>query len=207
LSEWVIREITWRGSADIRFGRSATSTVSISPTFGADVTRSRTSPTWLVAIVATTTLLLASAACGGGGDELTAADPTVTTAGAEEGGNDDAAAPSEQDDPANPLVLGYQVTGEPGTELEIEVVAVADGVAQQAFDQTPILRDEPFWMLFTTFIDSATITISISEGEPATLEVFYGRAVDPENPTLGVDIVDLLETIEVGSEPITVELP
>jgi hypothetical protein len=172
------------------------------------VTRARTSPTWLVAIVATTTLLLATAACGGDDDELTGADdPTVTAAGPEEDGNDDAAAPSEQDDPANPLVLGYQVTGEPGTQLEIEVIAIADGVEQQAFDQTPILRNEPFWLVFSTFIDSATITISVTEGEPATLEVFYGRAADPDNPTLGVDIVDPLETIEVGSEPVTVELP
>lgn len=171
------------------------------------MTRPLSPPARLFAIVAMAGLLVSVAACGGSGDEPTAADPTVTTAGSGDGGTDNTAAPSEEDDPANPLTLGYQVAGEPGTELEIEVIAVADGVEQQAMDQTPILTDEPFWMLLTTFIDSATITISVTEGQSATLEIFYGRAVDPDNPTLGVDIVNPLDTIEVGSEPVTVELP
>lgn len=168
--------------------------------------RARTCPAHLFAIAATT-LLLGATACGGGDDELTTTNPSITTAMSDSGGSDEAAATGEADDPSNPLVLGYQVAGEPGTELEIELIAVADGADQQTIDQTPILRDEPFWMLLSTFIDSATITISVTEGEPVTLEVFYGRAVDPNNPALGVDIVDPLETIEVGSEPVTVELP
>lgn len=72
--------------------------------------------------------VLAGAARGGGDDdELTAPDSMVTTAGSEGGGNDDAAASLEQDDPSNPVVGGYRVAGEPGTELEIEVIAVAAG--------------------------------------------------------------------------------
>jgi hypothetical protein len=172
------------------------------------VTHPAAFPARLSAIVIAGTMLLAAAACGGGNDDApNAAETTAATAPSDDSGNGANAGPSGDDDPANPLVLGYQVAGEPGTELELEVVAVADGVEQQAMDQRPILRDEPFWILLSTFVDSATITISVTEGESATLEVFYGRAVNPDNPTLGVEIVEPIETIEVGNVPVSVEIP
>ncbi len=143
-----------------------------------------------------------AAGCGGG---------DTTTPSARSSESDAApiteAGPSGRSD-ATSDVLGYQVTAEPGTVLEIETVAVADGIAQSPLPQTLTIRDEPAPMLFTVFVDSATIDVEITDGDSATFEVIRGHMVDPEDPFGGIEVTETLQTVEITADaPATITAP
>jgi hypothetical protein len=151
-------------------------------------------------------LLLLAAGCGDdGGSESV---PT-TEAGATAPAVDDAApgpADTDADDPANPWVLGYSVRGEAGAQIEVEVVAYYQGEAQPAFTQRPSLTGDPVTALFTGFVEAAELQITVVEGGPVTVDGVRGRFLDPEDPFGGVEVREVLSSVEVV-DTATLEIP
>ena len=123
-------------------------------------------------------------------DDAAEADPT-------EGGADGDGA---DDEAAADVALGWQLIGEPGTVVALETVAVAEGVDQVEMDQEFTLKEEPTQMLFTGFIDRAEIALVVTAGGPVTAEGIRGRAVDPEDPFAGIEVVEVLDSVEVPAD-------
>lgn len=148
---------------------------------------------------------LGSAACGSDSDTSSDADlaeSVAVPAETREAGGEVVASSD------NPIVLGYEISGPAGTVVEANTVAVADGVAQQDFDQIWQLTDGPEGMLFTVFVDEAVITLEVTEGGPATVVGFRGNFVDPDNPFLGHVVAEELGSAELpAGETTTFELP
>lgn len=135
--------------------------------------------------------------CGGGDDDAQRSDPTVAGSSDTTGGpGPDQTTPDDDDN--NPVVLGLQVRGPAGASVEFELVAYADGQAQQPTDMVANVRDEPWYILLTTFIDSAEVNVNSVTGGPVTIETVRGRAVDPENSMAGIEVHEVLETVEVA---------
>lgn len=151
-------------------------------------------------------LLTALAACGDNGDDsvggaadapTTTTPTTTTTAGSDE-------------DPANPWVIGFRVTIEQG-DATVETVAVGryNGEDQQPLTTNrSVTPDNPTFLLFTNFIESATVTVTVADGDPVTIEGIRGRFADAENPFAGIEVRDVLSstTASAGDE-VTIDLP
>lgn len=104
--------------------------------------------------------------------------------------------------------LGFRVSAAPETELTVEIVPVASGVEQQTLRQKVKVTEEPWSMLFTVFIDSATLTISLESGSEANFETIRGHLVDVDDPFGPIEVTEVLDTVPVsGQEPIVVTLP
>lgn len=104
--------------------------------------------------------------------------------------------------------LGYRVIAEPGTELTVEVVPVYGELEQQTMTQNIVVTDEPWSMLFTVFIDSATLTVSLESGTEATVETIRGHMVDPEDPFGPIEVTDVLGSVSIsGQEPVVIDMP
>jgi hypothetical protein len=151
-------------------------------------------------------LLTALAACGGNGDDsvggaadgpTTTTPTTTTTAGSDE-------------DPANPWVIGFRVTIEEGdATVETSAVGVYNGEDQQPLTTNRTVKpDDPTFLLFTNFIESATVTVTVTDGGPVTIEGIRGRLADAENPFAGIEVRDVLSstTASAGDE-VTIDLP
>lgn len=162
----------------------------------------RTDRSRLSGLIAASALVVAlgSAACGSDSDTASDADLTETAAVPADtrDAGDEVVASSE-----NPIVLGYEISGPAGTVVEANVVAVADGVEQNDFDQTWQLTDGPEGMLFTVFVDEAVLTLEVTEGGPATIVGFRGNMVDPENPFGGYVVAEELGTAELPAGEVT----
>ncbi|MGK2947486.1 MAG: hypothetical protein ACSLFP_02855 [Acidimicrobiales bacterium] len=144
---------------------------------------------------------MVGAGCGSDGDDEADTAPT----GAEGGTS---AAASGGDEQAEGVVLGYRVTGDPGSQVEVRYTAVSDGVEQQPQTQTTTLGDEPFALLFTVFVDAVEMEITVVEGGPVTLEGVRGRSVDPDNPIGEVEVTEVLAEVDASTDsPGTVEIP
>lgn len=137
-------------------------------------------------------LVAGALAAGCGGGDTSSSSPTTADSAATLG--DDARTGAAE---ASADVLGYKVTAEPGTVLEVVLVAVADGVEQPPLTQTPTVGDEPWQQLFSGFVDSAELTVEVTKGDAATFEVIRGHSADPEDPFAGIEVVETLDTVEV----------
>lgn len=150
-------------------------------------------------------------ACGG--DSETDSDdaaPTTESGASGTAATDDPTGSSvvEDDDRMNPVALGIQVSGPTGSSLELEVVAYADGQAQQPMDLVANVRDEPWFILLTNFIESAEVSAGAATGGPLTVETIRGRAVDPDDPTAGIEVIEVLETVEIAEgDSVNLEMP
>lgn len=158
---------------------------------------------------------LFAAGCGGDDDADPADEATASTVedgGSEEAddstGDDDALEDPAGDDPENPVVLGVQVSGPEGATLEIEAIGFMDGEAQQPLDLVATVGDEPWYFLFSGFIDAAELSMGSGTGGAVTVEALRGQAADPNNPTAGITVDEVLETVDVAEgETATIELP
>lgn len=104
--------------------------------------------------------------------------------------------------------LGYRVIAAPGTELTVEVVPVYGDQEQQRLTQNVVVTEEPWGMLFTVFIDSATLTVSLDSGAEATIETIRGHLVDIDDPFGPIEVTEVLDTVSVtGPEPIVIDVP
>lgn len=146
-------------------------------------------------------------------DGTTTSDPTSTTVAATGGGGGGAGTDSGEgsgggsESSENPTTFGYQVDGEPGTTVLVETVAETEA-GPQDLSQTWSITDEPRWMLYSDWVTGGEITLELTEGDAATVEVIRGHAVDPEDPFAGIEVVEVLETVEVSAgTPVTVTFP
>lgn len=166
----------------------------------------------LVATVAVLALSVAGCSDDGGDDEATSTLSPATNpnagAGAGDTGSSEGTEPgSESSD--NPTTFGYRVDGEPGTTVLVEslVETEAEGGPQE-LSQTWSITDEPRWMLYTNWVTGGEISLELTEGDAATVEVLRGHAVDPDNPFAGLEVVEVLQTVELtAGEPVTVTFP
>lgn len=164
--------------------------------------------------VTSVVLVLGLAACGSDSEDAEDANPEVgTTQGpqtddpaqsdesTESTGGDTAVAEGSDE---NPLVLGFEISGPPGTVVEATTTTVADGEEQPEFDQTWTIDEEPRWQLFSAFVQGAVMTLKVVEGGPATVKGFRGNAVDPNDPTAGYAVAEELTTLEAEPGKIAV---
>ena len=149
--------------------------------------------------------LLAVFLLAGCGDDDGSSTPppggaSATTAASGAATEDDAgadAAASDADDPSNPWVLGYRVTGPAGSVVEVEVIAIAAGDEQPSFTQRPNLDDDPWIAVFTNWVESATLEVTVTSGGPVTVEGITGRFQDPEDPFGGIDVSEVHGSVEL----------
>lgn len=172
--------------------------------------------------IATAFLALATtiAGCGRGADDTSqsgadsAASPVAgEPAGSEHGDEAPSAAPdgricTEGGSIEFDTAIGWQVTGPEGTEVEIDESLVSSGSATEMSNDYSLTSD-PRVQLYTGFIDEATITVAVTTGGPATLELFYGNVV--EGGEFGeYAITETLETREIpagSSDSVTATNP
>jgi hypothetical protein len=153
------------------------------------------------------------AGCGDDDDaSSTPAGGQATSTTAPAGGGaaepEDLPGASGEDDPNNPWVLGYRVTGPAGSQIEVDVVAVAAGEEQPSFSQRPEVGDEPWTAVFTNWVESATLEITSIAGGPVTVEGITGRFTDADDPFGGIDVSEVHGSVEVGAgETVTLEVP
>lgn len=144
------------------------------------------------------------AACGGTDTTNDPADPggssdqpAVSSEGAGGGGE------SDEVDP-----LGFRVTAEPGTELSAEIVAVYAGEDQPTLRQKIVVEDEPWIMVFTGFIESATLEVTIESGSEATIEGVRGYQIDPEQMPGPIEVTEVFDSTTItGPDPVVIEIP
>lgn len=164
--------------------------------------------------VTSVVLVLGLTACGSDSEDAEDANPEVgTTQGPQTddpaqsdestGGTGGDTAVAEGSD-ENPLVLGFEISGPPGTVVEATTTTVADGEEQPEFDQTWTIDEEPRWQLFSAFVQGAVMTLKVVEGGPATVKGFRGNAVDPNDPTAGYAVSEELTTLEAEPGKIAV---
>jgi hypothetical protein len=103
-------------------------------------------------------------------------------------------------DAAEDSAIGWQLTGDPGTVVELETVGVSDGVEQPSLDQQFTLEEEPTRLMFTVFIDSAEVTLAVTEGGAVTADAISGRLVDPDDPFGGIEVIEVLGSVEVPAD-------
>jgi hypothetical protein len=147
---------------------------------------------------------------GCGDDDGATAAPTDTRSQttASDAPAADGPVPTDVDDPNNPWVLGYEVRGPEGSVVDIEVLAVAQGQEQQPFSQRPTLRGEPVSALFTNWVESATLEITVAEGGPVTVEGIRARYLDPDQPFDGIEVSEVHGSVEVaGGATVTLQVP
>jgi hypothetical protein len=161
----------------------------------------RSGHTRLLGVLAAAALTLALTGCGSDADsseadtgsESDATGAAATAAPQSAGGDDDGVdAAADQE-----LELGFELRGPAGTVIETTAVAVADGVAQSDLDQVWELAGEPEGLLFSAFVDSAEVTVEVTEGGPVTIVSFRGALNDPEDPFGGYAISEELATLDV----------
>lgn len=156
-------------------------------------------PRSLLATLAALALLLAG--CGDDDDGAVASADDVVADGADGAAEaDPAEADVDGEAAVDDAALGWQLTGEPGTVVSLVTVAVADGVDQVEMDQEFTLKEEPTQMLFTGFIDRAEVSLAVTAGGPVTAEAIRGRAVDPEDPFAGIEVLEVLGSVEVPAD-------
>jgi hypothetical protein len=161
----------------------------------------RSGHTRLPGVLAAAALTLALTGCGSDvetseADTASESDATgaaVTAAPQSAGGDDDEVEAADDQE----LELGFEIRGPAGTVIETTTVAVADGTAQSDLDQVWELAGEPEGLLFTTFIDSAEVTVEVTEGGPVTIVGFRGTLNDAEDPFGGYAIAEELATLDV----------
>ena len=96
---------------------------------------------------------------------------------------------------------------EQGTSVTLDTVAETEAGPEET-SQTVTITDEPRWMLYTNWVTGGEITLELVEGDAATVEVLRGHPADPENPFAGIEVVEVLETVELTSDgPVTVTFP
>jgi hypothetical protein len=146
-------------------------------------------------------------------DGTTTSDPTSTTVAATGGGGGGGGTDSGEgsgggsESSENLTTYGYRVDGEPGTTVLVETVAETEA-GPQDLSQTWSITDEPRSMLFTNWVTGGEISLEVTEGDAATVEIIRGHAVDPEDPFAGIEVVEVLETVEVAADdPVTVTFP
>ncbi|MCO8126077.1 hypothetical protein NHL50_02520 [Acidimicrobiia bacterium EGI L10123] len=156
-------------------------------------------PRSVLAVLAGLALVLAG--CGDDDDGAVAPADDVLVDDQDDAAEVDPAEPDAAGDEAgDDAVLGWQLTGEPGTVVSLETVAVSDGTEQPSMDQEFTLDEEPTQMLFTVFVDSAEISLAVTAGGPVTAEAIRGRAVDPEDPFAGIEVLEVLDAVEVPAD-------
>lgn len=167
--------------------------------------------------VTSVVLVLGLTACGSDSEDAEDANPEVGTTQSPQaddpaqsdestestGGTGGDTAVAEGSD-ENPLVLGFEISGPPGTVVEATTTTVADGEEQPEFDQTWTIDEEPRWQLFSAFVQGAVMTLKVVEGGPATVKGFRGNAVDPNDPTAGYAVSEELTTLEAEPGKIAV---
>jgi hypothetical protein len=169
----------------------------------------------LVAAVLVASLAVTGAGCSGDDDPAGSDAPTTTGAAPGDDGSGDGDDGSGDGDPAEdggadevPADLGWQISGAPGTVVQVVSTGTYAGDEQQPLEQTVTIGDEPAHLLFTGFIESATVEVTVTEGGPVVVEGLRGRAADPENPFGGIVVVEVLVNAEVGpGETATIAFP
>jgi hypothetical protein len=161
--------------------------------------------TRLLAVLLATGLALGGAACGGDDGSSTPAEPTATeTTGAsseDDASSESATAPEDSD-------LGWRISGEPGSVVEVTSLTRYAGQDQQPLDQTFTLTDEPRLLLFTVFIESAEVEVVVTEGGPVLVEGFWGHLADPDNPFGEIVVDEVLASAEASVDsPATIAIP
>lgn len=182
--------------------------MSLSPVHASRLSRA------LVATVALLALSVAGCSDDGGDDEATSTSSPATNASAGAGAGDGGTGTgdgtgSESESTENPTTFGYRVDGEPGTTVLVETLAETEAEGgPQELSQTWSITDEPRWMLYTNWVTGGEISLELTEGDAATVEILRGHAVDPDNPFAGLEVVEVLQTVEVtAGEPVTVTFP
>lgn len=171
----------------------------------------RRSPLSHTLVAAAAVLALSVAGCSDDDGEATP-DTTPSTApegssggAADTGSGDGSSSESESSD--NPTTFGYRVDGEPGTTVLVETLAETEAGPQE-LTQTWSITDRPRWMLYSDWVTGGEISLELTEGDAATVEILRGHAVDPDNPSAGIEVVETLDTVEVAAgEPTTVTFP
>lgn len=160
-------------------------------------------------------LVLVAGACGdddGLPDVADDAASDLVDQVTDEGGDagEEAEAPDEVEAPGE-LVLGYQVTGDPGAVVELEVIPYFDGQPQSPLRPTMGVPNDGTLnaTLFTPFIESAEITVSSVQGGDAVITGIYGRPADPDDPFGGVIVEQELSSVTVtpGGEIAMLSIP
>ena len=166
-----------------------------------------------LAAAALAVVALVVAGCSDDGDDATS-DTSTTAAPAGSGADDTGSngdsgngSADKSESAENPTTFGYRVTGEQGTSVTLDTVAETEA-GQEETSQTVTITDEPRWMLYTNWVTGGEITLELVEGDAATVEVLRGHPADPENPFAGIEVVEVLETVELTSDgPVTVTFP
>jgi len=151
-------------------------------------------------VLAAAAMTLAVIGCGSGTESSeadTAVEPetagsAVTAAPESAGEDDDVEAAGDQES-----VIGFEIRGPGGTVVETTTVAMTGGAAQSDLDQVWELDSEPEGQLFTTFVDSAEVTVEVTEGGPVTIVGFRGIMNDAQDPFGGYAISEELARLDV----------
>ena len=155
-------------------------------------------PRWVLATLAGLALVLAG--CGDDDDGAVASADDVVVDDSDEAESDPAEGDVDGEEAVDDAVIGWQLTGEPGTVVSLETVAFSEGTEQPSMDQELTLDEEPAQMLFTVFIERAEVSLAVTAGGPVTAEAIRGRAVDPEDPFAGIEVLEVLDSVEVPAD-------
>jgi hypothetical protein len=160
-------------------------------------------PSRLTALFAAAALVLAASACGSDSDNAADADPVgaATVPAVPDAPTDTGDGAVETSE--NPIVLGFEVSGPEGTVIEITTVAAVVGGESQESEQTMQLVGEPKWQMFTNWVESAELTLEVTEGGPATIKGFRGNYRDVDDPFVGYVVAEELGTAELPAGEIT----
>jgi hypothetical protein len=160
----------------------------------------RSRHTRLPGVFAATALTLALVGCGSDADsseadaasESGATNAAVTAAPQTAGADEEVETPDDQD-----LELGFEIRGPDGTVIETTTVAVTDGMEQPEFDNVWEIAGEPEGLIFSAFVDSAEVTVEVTQGGPVTVVGFRGTLNDAGDPFGGYAISEELATLDV----------
>lgn len=153
----------------------------------------------LLLLSALAVLGLAACSSDDGDDADAATDPATEAAGSGSGGSsDEGTSEAAGDDAENPTVFGYDVDGPSGTTVVVVSTLVAQGQEQPPMSATWSITDRARWQLYSNWIESGEVEFEVTEGGPATVRIIRGRAVDPNDPFAGIEVLEEVASIEVA---------
>ena len=141
------------------------------------------------------TLAFAPLACSSSNTDRSASSTTAASTGA----------PGSKQD----TKFGYWIEGDAGTvDWKAELESSDAGGAQQPVSGTWKLDGNPRWQLFTTWIESGSVTFTLTDEGAATVSLIRGKAKDPDDPTAGIDVTKTIEKKELSKgDSVTFEFP